>query len=57
MKGEPHVNVLRYFSCARDMVIDDLHAIYEGVVKRIMKLWFNSSDKLPYGLTKDQVIF
>ena len=45
MKGPPHLGVLPYFDCAKGVVIDDLHAIYEGVVKRILLLWVKKYKK------------
>ena len=48
--GVPHLSVLQHFDCSMGVIIDDLHAIYEGVVPKILTIWFKE-------LSQDQVRF
>ena len=50
MKGMPHLAVLPNFNCATGIIIDDLHAVYEGVVNKILEIWLKE-------ITKEQVRF
>lgn len=40
MKGVPHLARLLEFNPATGVVIDEMHAIFLGVVKRMMYQWF-----------------
>lgn len=55
LKGRPHVSCLPSFNAAVRMVIDDMHAIYIGVVKKIVELWIRSNRSAKYYLTKKKV--
>lgn len=48
MKGVPHLSVLPYFDCALGIIIDELHAVYEGVVDKTLGKWLKD-------LTDEQV--
>ena len=48
MKGIPHLAVLPHFDCSLGVIIDELHAVYEGVVNKILEIWLKE-------ITKDQV--
>ena len=50
IKGEPHLTVFPYFDCSKGVIIDEMHAIFEGAVKKIVSMWYSI-------LTEQQVNF
>ena len=39
MKGCPHASILSFFDISTGMIIDEMHAIFEGVVPKILTIW------------------
>ncbi|OWA54956.1 hypothetical protein BV898_19343 [Hypsibius exemplaris] len=54
MKDTPRVLRFYAFNISTGLLIDDLHAVYEGVVKKIIKLWMKRDGEKPCRLTEEQ---